>query len=213
MRVLGIVPARAGSKRLPGKNTAELGGKPLWRHAVDQAKGAGIEAVVVSTNDPEILAPATNLDIWVSARPDDLARDDTPMLPVVVHTYEKIKTITGKIFDAVCILQPTSPFRTSSDIVACIDLMKSAKGVESVVSVFDGPDDLAFQVRHANRLERLPTIVIPNGAIYLLRVELLEAGEDWYGDFAYCHKMPRDRSLDINVAFDLEVARLMYGKV
>jgi CMP-N,N'-diacetyllegionaminic acid synthase len=210
MKVLGIIPARAGSKRLPGKNVAELGGKPLWRHAVDHAKESGmIEPVVLTTNDPAVLATAQ--DVWTINRPDDLAQDDTEMFPVVQHAHERIKLLTGGIFDAVCVLQPTSPFRTAADIANCVALMQDT-GAESVVSVFDGPDDLAFKVRHAGRLERLPTIVIPNGAIYLLRVDKLERGEDWYGDHAYGYVMPRDRSLDINVAFDLAVAQFMYGK-
>ena len=133
------------------------------------------------------------------------------MFPVVQHAFNQVIHLTGSIFGAVCVLQPTSPFRTGADIAACVDIMETS-GAYSVVSVFDGPEDLAFKVRHAGRLERVPEIVVPNGAIYLLRTDALERGQDWYGDHIYHHKMPRDRSLDINVHFDLEVARMLWSK-
>lgn len=211
MKVLGIIPARAGSKRLHNKNTAELGGLPLWRHALKHAEASGvIAATVLSTNDAAI--KASSMDVWTIDRPEELARDDTEMLPVIRHAVDEVHRLTQPLFEAVCILQPTSPFRTGADIAACVRIMCET-GARSVVSVFDGPDDLAFVVRHANRLERLPHILVPNGAIYLLTVEALNSGEGWYGDHAYGYKMPRDRSLDINVSFDLEVARLQWEKM
>jgi CMP-N,N'-diacetyllegionaminic acid synthase len=206
MKTMALIPARAGSRRLRNKNTTELGGLPLWRHAVGHARASGvIDHIAVSTNDPEIIKCA-DASFVLLERPDNLAQGQSgSMIHVVRHAVETLKKTHE--FDAICILQPTSPFRTGADIAACVDMLDQ-RGVESVVSVTKGPDDLAFVIRHANRMDRLPNIVIPNGAIYAMKVDVIERGDDWYGAYAYGYVMPNERSLDINIGFDLEVAKL-----
>jgi N-acylneuraminate cytidylyltransferase len=196
---MALIPARAGSKRLHNKNNADLGGLPLWRHAVAHARASGAcDMIVVSTNDPAI---ETDGSFHLLQRPDKLCTDEATTLSCVMHAHESMP-----YYDAICILQPSSPFRTGHDVARCI-AMCGQPGVDSVVSVTHGPDDLVFLQRHANRLERLLKVLIPNGAIYVVKTSVLDCGGDWYGEYAYGYVMPKHRALDINVQWDLEVAR------
>lgn len=209
MKVMALVPARAGSKRLRNKNVAELGGLPLWRHAVAHARSSGVvDHVVVSTNDPGIHWDGSFSRL---TRPDHLCTDDATTVDVVRHAH---MTMPG--FDAICILQPTSPFRTGADIAACVELMTSnPTAVESVVSFSEAPDDLIFRERHAGRVEAVKGGLIPNGAIFLVRTDvlLLYGDAPWYGPYCYSYVMPRERGLDVNVQFDLDVAKLYLPKM
>jgi CMP-N,N'-diacetyllegionaminic acid synthase len=206
VRILGLIPARAGSKRLRNKNTAELEGLPLWRHAVAHARSSCVlDPIIVSTDIEDVKPDGSYFRL---KRPAHLCEDGVPMEAVVGNALDECrKTFESIDLWAVCILQPTSPFRTGNDIARCVDLMLKT-GADAVVSVSEGPDDLCFQVRHANRLERLPKIVVPNGAIYLMKIDAFERGESWYGDHTYGYVMPHARGLDINVSWDLEVAKL-----
>lgn len=211
MRVLGLVPARAASKRLPGKNREALGGVALWRRAVHCALAAGL-IPAVSSDDDEVLSEARIRGVFVIPRPADLARDDTPMLPVVLHAVDTLEDPELDMeFDAVAVLQPTSPFRMPEDIWQCIRIME-ATNADAVVSVTDAAADMAFRVRHAGRLERLPDMVVENGAVYLLRVAALKAGLGFYGGELYSYRMPKDRSLDIDTPLDLEIARTIMDR-
>jgi N-acylneuraminate cytidylyltransferase len=202
VKILGIIPARGGSKRLPHKNLADLGGKPLLRWTLD----AAIESKVftdlwVSTEDEDIGKIAG--EYWWK-RPKELSKDDTPTMPVVLDVFDKVGA------DVVVTLQVTSPFRTAEDIKNSLALMLSSNG-DSVVSVTDGPTDLAFQMRFASRLQELPNIVVPNGAIYILTRLAIEKGLGWYDGFAYGYMMPKERSLDIDNEQDLMIARHLVG--
>lgn len=128
MDVLGLIPARGGSRGIPGKNLASVAGRPLIAWTVEAALAAGTLArVVVSTDDPEIASAA---GCEVLARPPELAGDETPMLDVVLHA---LGALLG--FDAVCVLQPTSPLRRAEHVDAAVGLLGDADGVVSVVEV------------------------------------------------------------------------------
>jgi CMP-N-acetylneuraminic acid synthetase len=114
--------------------------------------------------------------------------------------------------DAWLILQPTSPLRTAQDVQNCVTLL-DCKSVDSVVSVTQGADDIAFQARHAGRLERIPGVLIPNGAIFGIKTSVLRAGGHWYGDHAYSYLMPKERSIDIDCELDLEMARVAWERL
>lgn len=200
MKTLAVIPARAGSKRLRNKNTMLLEGLPLWRHAVAHARSSCVvDEIIVTTDISEIVSDGSFRRLQ---RPPELCTDEAGTLPVVLHAMA-----AAKPHEFVLILQPTSPFRTGADIARCVEMMLDT-GAHSVVSVSEGPDDLCFEVRHANRLERLPKIVIPNGAIYVVRRDVLEGGGHWYNEHTYGYVMPKARGLDINISWDLEVAKL-----
>lgn len=203
MKVVGIIPARGGSKRLPKKNIADLGGKPLLRWTIDAAIESDIfDDIFVSTEDEEIGAVAGKY--WWH-RPPELAQDDSPSWPIVLDIAETIKA------DVFVLLQPTSPFRTATDILAAINMLTMSRG-DSVISVTRGPGDLAFQVGHAKRLRSVPEIMVPNGAIYGITEDALVRGENWYSGVLYGYEMPKERSLDIDNGQDLEFARYLVSK-
>ena len=138
MRILGIIPARGGSKGIPGKNIKLLGGKPLLAYTAEAVKRAEVFSRVVLTTDSEEIAEAgRRLGIEVPfLRPPDLARDDTPMLPVLQHV---VRTLT-ETYDVIAILQPTAPFRRWQDLRAAARVLETEPSVESVVSVEPVPD-------------------------------------------------------------------------
>ena len=200
MKIIALIPARAGSKRLPGKNTMALGGKPLVMWAVDAALEAKIfDQIVVSTDCPAV---ASLTEPWAWSRPHNLATDDTPMLDVVKYVERTVES------DMIFLLQPTSPFRTAKDIQNVYSMMLESNG-DAVVSVTDGPNDLVFQLGHANRMRPREDIVVANGAIYAITTKALLGGEDWYSGVSYAYRMPKDRSLDIDTQADFELAKAM----
>lgn len=212
MKALGIVPARAGSKRLPGKNLATIGGRSLVRIAA-QCGLAVLDHVVVSTEDE---------DVWLSAcvgtedprltwrqRPAHLATDAADSMGVVRDVVQN----TNLDWDAVVLLQPTSPLRLPEDVGACLMLLVANKA-EAVVTVTDqvGKDWL-FELGHANRLRPVSVrdgLCVPNGAVFALTRQAYEAGYDWWtAPLVYGHVMPKSRSIDIDTADDLAMARAL----
>ena len=141
--VLGLVPARAGSKGLPGKNIRRLGGRPLVAYAAAAAAGSGvIDRAVLSTDDPQIAAAGRDAGLEVPfMRPSGLAGDETPMLAVIEHALDALGA-GGWAADIVVLLQPTSPLRTPAHIRDAVALLRDS-GADSVVSVVELPRHLS----------------------------------------------------------------------
>jgi CMP-N-acetylneuraminic acid synthetase len=223
--VLGIVTARGGSKGVPGKNIAPIGGKPLIAWTVEKAMQSGaIERLIVSTDDPAIADAARRAGAEVPfLRPPELAQDDTPHLPVIQHAVAHQRA-AGYGASHVVVLQPTSPLVAADDIAGCVRLAKS-RGAAAVVSVtrFHGHPSWLMRIEADGRLapwqparaaaERRQdgaTAFVPNGAVYVLAAELVRSGESWYGPSTLAYEMPAERSLDIDDPWDLHVARLIF---
>jgi len=219
MRILGLVPARGGSKGVPRKNVRELGGKPLIAHSIDTARNATrIDRIVVSTEDEEIAAVSRSLGAEVPfVRPESLAQDDTPMLPVVVHALEAI-IADGWAPDAVCLLQPTFPFRRPEDIDACIDAL-SARRADCVISVHRVPHQfnphwVYFEQPNGTlRLatgepepipsrQALPPAFHRSGAIYVSRAAVIREHGSLYGDRVVGYETPAEYSCNIDTIED-----------
>ena len=129
--LLGLVPARGGSTRVPRKNLAPLGGRTLVRRALETALAAGcFETVALSSDDDEILAEADGLDVVALERPPELATDTAPGAGVRAATRS---SELGE-FDALAIVQCTSPFTAPEDVAGAVELLERT-GAESVVSV------------------------------------------------------------------------------
>lgn len=206
MKTLAIIPARGGSVRLPRKNLALIGGKTLTQIAVDCAHAShACDEVVVSTDDDEIAYSTKRAKILM--RPPHVANRELPMIQRVRHIVDQV----GGNWDATVLLQPTSPLRGPEDVLACVRLW-DGNNADSVVSVTAGDVDTGFQIRHARRLEPIKNIVVCNGAVYVLSVDHLLRGGDWYSGEAYGYLMPKERSVDVDTADDLEVARLLYAR-
>lgn len=142
-RVLGLVPARAGSKGVPGKNARLLGGRPLLAHTADAALAATrLDRVVLSTEDPGLARLGEELGLEVPfLRPADLAGDATPMLAVLQHALDALDALDGAVpYDAVCLLQPTSPFRPPGLVDRCIERFE-ASGADAVATMVPVPPE------------------------------------------------------------------------
>jgi CMP-N-acetylneuraminic acid synthetase len=222
--VLGVVPARGGSKGIPNKNLAMLAGRPLLAYTAEAARTSRrLSRCIVSTDDERIAQAARSLGIDVPfLRPPELASDDTPMLPVLQHAAREVAR-GGTAVDVVVLLQPTSPLRRASHVDAAIDLLEST-GADSVVSVVDVPHQ--FNPMSVMRLEdgRLrpfvdgplitrrqdkPQVYARNGpAVLAVRTRVLEAGS-LYGDDCRPLVMSAADSIDIDGPDDLALAELM----
>lgn len=209
MKVLGVITARGGSKRLPNKNTAMLGGRPLIAWSIEVGKKC-CDHLVLSTDSEFIAGVAQQNGCDVIMRPPEL-RGDANHVDVVIHAAEMAARTVGD-FNAVMLLQPTSPFRTELDCENAKQVMGDTSA-DSVISVVEFPkDDTLFTLGHAGRLRgtrESDTIYTPNGAIYLVKWDFLLEKGDWYGSHAYAYVMPPERSLDIDTHADFEAARAM----
>ena len=223
MRVLGIITARGGSKGVPRKNVKLLNGKPLIGYTVESALDSKrLSRVVVSTEDTEIADIAKELGADVPfLRPRELAADTTPTLPVVLHAVETLERM-GDTYDAVCLLQPTNPFRRSIDIDACIELLDES-GADSVVSVLPVPDSfnpnwvywqssdgtLKLSTGAAEPIPRrqdLPRAYHREGSIYLTRREVLITHANLYGTTIRGYEVDPAFSVNIDTPEDWELA-------
>ena len=146
MKTLGIITARGGSKGVPRKNIRLLAGKPLLQYTAEAALAAKrVQRVVLTTDDAEIAEVGRRCGLDVPfLRPPELARDDTPTLPVLQHAVRALEA-KGDRFDAICLLQPTHPLRRVADIDACIALLEEKQAdsvVEQISKEIRRPDDI-----------------------------------------------------------------------
>lgn len=220
MKVLGVVTARGGSKGIPGKNLRPLAGKPLLAYTLEAAAAAGaLDRLILSTDDPVIADAGRSYGCETPfLRPAELARDETPHLPVMQHAVRWLDEHDGYRPDAVMILQPTSPLRRPEDIRESIRLLEDA-GADSVLSVSEVPahvhpmrtlrlDDQGRAElfvtgepvrRRINRRQDLPPAWTMNGAIYVFRTSVLFHGDpSLYGDRAVAYRMPAEYGISID---------------
>ena len=230
IRVFGLVPARGGSKGVPRKNVRLLAGKPLLQYTAEAALGATrLSRVLLSTEDDEIAKIGRGCGLEVPfLRPGDLAQDDTPSLPVVQHAFRWMEA-AGERFDAVCLLQPTSPFRRAMDIDACIELLESS-GADAVATVRPVPHTYHphwtyFEVHGFLRLstgagdpiprrQELPPAFHRDGSICVTRRDVLLETGSLYGNRLLGHVTDAGPCLDLDDADDWTHAeQLLQGMV
>ncbi|TWT42415.1 CMP-N,N'-diacetyllegionaminic acid synthase [Phycisphaerae bacterium RAS1] len=208
MTIVGIIPARSGSKRLPGKNLAPLGGQPLIRYTCDAALASGaLDAIYVNTDSREIADVAESHGISSPVlRPEALARDDTPTRDANIFLLDFLQR-RGECYDAVMVLQPTSPFRTPHDISAAVALYEANRPCAVVSMSPVGPAGWLGRVGRDGRLERLDgedVIYRLNGAIYLYSCIDYRGGAQPPRTLVYA--MPAARGVDIDTPEDLQHA-------
>jgi len=176
MKILGIVPARKGSKRFPDKNRAELDGVKLWEMAYLQGRPF-CDKIVVSTDDEEIIRDCVVNKYEYLRRDARYATDDSPTMDVVLECDMKYPD-----YDIFVILQPTSPLRADVDIHRCIEAVKSDSGYFYTTSVADNSGK-------------------PNGAVYAMKRQYMVTYGFTDGEPL---PMPESRSVDINTEADFE---------
>lgn len=223
-----MIPARGGSKAVPRKNLALLGGRPLLAYTVEAALASGgLTRVVVSTEDEEIATVARTLGAEVPfLRPASLAGDSTPTLDVFIDLVASLERHEQYRPDVLVLLQPTSPFRRAAHIDAAIDLL-AASGADSVVTVVPVPHQFApaslmrlqddrllpyVDAPAPTRRQDKPRLFARNGpAVIAVRTRVVTEQRTFYGTDTRGVVMTREESVDIDDAFDLELAELMLG--
>jgi len=223
MKILAIIPARGGSKGVPKKNIKNMAGKPLIAWTIKLAHSSGLfDSVIVSTDDAEISNVALKHGADVPfLRPLELAQDDTPTLPVVVHAVDWLKKNKGMEYEYIVLLEPTFPMRTEKHISEAIKLLHSS-GADSVVSVVPTPGHFnphwQFTIDKDNtpkiftgedisdittQRQKLPVTYTRNGAIYAFKTELLfEKKPSLYGRKVQAYIMGEEYDVDIDTTND-----------
>ena len=225
MRIIGIIPARGGSKGVPKKNIKPLHGKPLISYTIKVAKESKhINQVYVSTDDPEIGEISKQYGAEVPfLRPEELATDDTPTLPVIQHMARYVENKWGRL-DIVVTLQPTSPLRTAQDIDKTIQKLIDTKA-DSVVSVFEvethpyltaslDEDRLnwLYSEEKRGRRQDFPNVYSLNGAIYATERNTLLDNNSLYGKDTRAYIMSLERSMDIDSLYHFYLVEAIMKK-
>jgi len=230
MKVLGVIQARGGSKRVPRKNVKLLAGKPLIAYMIEAAKAARkLDRLIVSSDDDEIINVAKEFGAEVPfKRPDELATSETPTEQVTQHAVNWMKENEDFDADIVVHMQPTTPFVIPEDIDGCIDELINAD-VESVVTASkilerpewmfaiaeDGKAELILKGKLTDQRgnsQSMKELYIPNGGVYATYKEALFKNNSLYGETVKLWIMPHERSIDIDEPIDFEFAEFMLSK-
>lgn len=223
MRVLGLVPARGGSKGVPRKNIRELNGRPLLSYTAESALASKLlDRVVLTTDDDEIASIGRRCGLEVPfRRPQSLAQDETPMLPVVQHALSFFAE-RGYEFDAVFLLQPVTPFRSTTDIDSCVDLMIKS-GADTIISVLKVPERfnplfvyfenssggleyaLGAQTRIIRR-QQAPTSFVREGSVYLTKTKTILECNSIFGKVIRGYQIADEDSVNIDSEEDWRLA-------
>jgi len=227
MNTVAIIPARGGSKGIPRKNIKELCEKPLITYIIETAlRVEELDRVIVSTEDKEIAEVAKKCGAEVPfMRPEELARDETPTLPVLQHAVKYLEEKENYKPDIIVLLYATSPLLKHERVSEAIKLLK-ARGFDSVLSVVE--DRGHYWIKRGEDYERLYPKVLKNrqftepllkenGAIYLCKRDLLMKENTMVGGKIGFLKIQKEESIDIDEPLDFEIAeffmrRRKYGE-
>jgi len=228
MNVLGLVPARSGSRGVPGKNIRLLCGKPLLQYTAESALASRLlTRIVLSTESNEIAEVGARCGLEVPfIRPAALAMDETPMLPVIQHALSCLES-EGAAFDAVCLLQPTNPMRRPEDIDGCIRTLEESDA-DTVMTVLPVPPQhnphwvyfqngsgvLRLSTGEATpipRRQELPRAFHREGSVYVTRRAVLMEGNSLYGERLVGYPIDSTRSVNIDGPDDWARAETLLG--
>lgn len=224
LKVLGVITARGGSKGIPGKNIKEMCGKPLIAWTIEAAQGSKLLTdFLVSTDDSAIAEVSRQFGAPVPfMRPPELATDEATSMAVVQHALKWMEDNEGKTYDALLILQPTSPLRTSEDLDKCIEIMQKTD-CDSVMAMYRLSDLTLKKLKYLDGDRVLPVVdegpqTTPrqesrplykrNGCAYLTKTTLIKQG-DLFGKDCRAHVMPEEQTADINTPMDFEIAEYL----
>lgn len=222
MRILVVIPARGGSKGVPGKNVKLLGNKPLIVHALECAIGSDIVSkIVVSTDSDEIAKIASNFDIEVIKRPFELAKDTSDVVTAVQHAYEFI----NEDFDVIILLQPTSPLRSTKDLNNVITMLQENQQIEGVISVVPmndvhparmynlGENNKLFPLLEkgeTSRRQDLNPVYYRNGCFYAVRTKAFFEQKSFMVENKLAYIMNPEWLANIDTVRDFKLATLLY---
>lgn len=223
MKVLGVIPARGGSKGIPRKNIVPLLGKPLLAYTVEASLSSRrLSRLILSTDDDEIatVGRAWGVDVPFM-RPAGLAQDDTPMIPVIQDIVGRLAEL-GESYDALFILQPTNPLRRVEDIDGAIDLLERS-GADSVIGFVDVQEKHPARMKYIDenrrvidppfgeefegqRRQDLPKIYLREGSVYVTRMKVLMEQNSVKGRDCRAWLIPPERACNIDTELDLFLA-------
>jgi N-acylneuraminate cytidylyltransferase/CMP-N,N'-diacetyllegionaminic acid synthase len=223
--LIAIIPARGGSKGLPGKNIKLLNGKPLISYTIEEALSSKfIKRVIVSTDDPKIAEVAMSFGAEVPfMRPAELASDNSKAIDTYIYTVEKLMIDTGKPINDFVVLLPTAPLRTSGDIDKAIEIYisKNAETVISVVEAVHPPTwykkitdegklmDLFENVDNSLNRQESKKTYLPNGSIYIFDYKSLKKNNSYYNELTFPYVMDWEKSIDIDTIIDFKLAEIL----
>jgi len=189
--ILAVIPARKGSKRFPGKNTALFNGIPLVQNTIRTAKEAGIKKILVTTDNPDVLEIALEEEVWALHRPDDLCTDDASTDDVVDHAARHVMyAVDGPhwTFHTICLMQVTSP-------LLCPDSLQTAL-------------DTYFRT-NATSLTAVNHHYDPCGAFYIFDRELFMKNKSRYQKRGGVYILPAEQCIDVDYSHNLAIANLI----
>jgi len=225
--ILGLIPARGGSKGMPGKNLRLLGGQPLIAHSIQAAHASRLlTRPIVSTDDRGIATVARRFGGDVPfLRPEDLAKDCTPTLEVMLHAIAETEAHSKEKLDLIVLLQPTAPLRSTEDIDATIEALLRT-GADSAFTVSpprdnpfyaymlsgERPQRLLQNFAPATRRQDYPDVYVRNGSVYVTRRDVLVEQRSIYGRDSVAHIMPSHRAANIDEEIDLQWAEFLLAR-
>ena len=214
--IVGIITARAGSKRLPGKNYRLLCGKPLIAWTIEAALASkALDQIVVTSDDSRILHIAKDYNVNIVERDAELSSDDATSIDAVIDTLDRIEQ-RGTMPQAAMLLQPTSPLRDAEDIRAAIAYFNKHPN-DALVSMCETecPSQWIAEVDEHDTIQCFdPTrpgsksqYLRLNGAIYLVATAHARKNKSFYTDVTRVYRMSREASLDIDTEEDFDACR------
>jgi CMP-N-acetylneuraminic acid synthetase len=220
LKYLAIILARGGSKSIPYKNLKELNGLPLIAHSINLALDCNIfDDVIVSSDSEEILSISKNFGASIIKRPIEFAEDNSTSESAIIHTLHELKK-DGKEYDAIVLLEPTSPLRTKNSVIKALQVFKNSN-FTTLISVVE--DFSTFWRKH----EKFGTPLLPNlsrrrqdreplyrevGVIYISSVSHMLNSKTFISERMHLHICNQLEAIDINSEYDFKIAEALMNK-
>lgn len=225
MKIIALIPARGGSKGLPGKNIITLAGQPLIAYSIKEAKKCKyLDRIVVSTDDADIARVARKYGAEAPfLRPKELAKDTSPTIDAILHALDWFED-KGEKFDLFVLLEPTSPLREETDITKSIEILlenKKAKSIVGIAKLESAHPEFNLILNKEGFIRRwtdksgnfrvlrrqdLTDVYFFEGTIYVSYVKTLREKRSFYHGQTLGYVVPRYKSLEIDDIYDLKMA-------
>jgi CMP-N-acetylneuraminic acid synthetase len=222
IRVLGVIPARGGSKGVPRKNIRLVAGEPLIAYSIRAAQASCLlEDFLTTTDDEEIAEIAGGCGSRVMRRSPELGRDETPIVPVLQDALRRAEEEAGYPYGAVVLLQPTAPIRSGEDVDSVIQMLEESPDIDTVISVIRADDvhparmyrldeggsmEPLWPEWEVGQRQDLPAVYCRNGALYAFRREVLMERNAVMGERKKAYVMGHESSVNIDNEMDLLLA-------
>ena len=232
MKVIGVIPARGGSKGVYRKNLQKIGNKTLLEIAVENAlKASSLSEIFISSEDEEILEHANNIKgVKTLKRPLELSSDDASSSSVLIDAINQLNNQKEELFEIVVLLQATCPLRKGEIIDKCVNHLIKNNQFDSVCTLVDvnGIHPIRmYTLEESNKIspytnsrekefyprQKLPQVFIRSGDVYAIRTDTLLENKSLLGDKPAGIVIPNDQTCNIDSEIDLELSRILYEKL